>query len=368
MPTKSKSKESKSKASKNSKNKVKIGLVIGAIAVALIAAIVVVIILASVHKSTSDKSDEMPDYTEQISFDQNITDENGNTFKSTYELGTKSNFSIRFTDLTCTTACENVQSISLGDKTLIRGKDYEVKAGSIIIIIFASTLEALEAGQYNLVLQVTAEDDNLISVGVKITITAAQTPTCNEGQTLENGQCVSKKDESTDNSNNTSNSNPSSTEPTKPNTPPSSSQPTQSTTPSKTEQQLCEEKTAPYRVLTITWLTEAEKAQYKEIFPVDPSDPDRAGFEDGDEIAISGSGYSGAKMKWVNGKCQVDLSAADPIGMGGGDWLYPRSHGTFPNEIRSNPNRNAVIWYFSDGNHQTDFVNGDPWGYINSLM
>lgn len=106
----------------------------------------------------------------QVDFGQNVTSVDGTEFDSTFDAKVDDDFAVRFSDLECNDDCSNVSSVKIGNKTLEAGKDYEVKRGSMIIIIFKKVLQTITNGEHDIVVK-TEQNGKFITVGVKITIT-----------------------------------------------------------------------------------------------------------------------------------------------------------------------------------------------------
>lgn len=118
---------------------------------------------------------EQPDDDDTINYGYSVTNVDGTEFKPIYANGSNENLSLRFADLECDENCSNVSNLKIGDLTLNVGEDYEVKRGSVIIIIYKKILQAIQSGQYNITFDIKNGDET-ISVGVKITITNSSTP------------------------------------------------------------------------------------------------------------------------------------------------------------------------------------------------
>lgn len=149
---------------------------------------------AAIDDSSSDTS------RVEIDYNQAVTSPDGTEFIAKYQQGDEVDFAVRFSNLTCEDdVCSNVGVIRLGDRTLKRGEDYEVRQGSIIVVLLNKLLEAIQAGRYNLTVELKQGDENLV-VGVYITI-ENKTQTCPDNQTLEDGKCIDKKPEATSDTN-----------------------------------------------------------------------------------------------------------------------------------------------------------------------
>ena len=171
-------------------------IIISVVGMAVLACVAIVFFCV-VFRPSSD-SDSLPKQEDatssKVDFNRAVTNVDGSEFKATYEAGSNENFAVRFTDLKCVdTSCSNVGTVRLGDQTLVLNRDYTVKQGSIIIELLANILEALKSGQYDLTIEVK-ESDLTITVGVKITV-KNETPTCNNGQVLQNNECIEKQPE-----------------------------------------------------------------------------------------------------------------------------------------------------------------------------
>lgn len=171
-------------------NKLKVCIVVGVVVVVAVIVGVLMICLSG-RDAAQDRSDDATEAA--VDYNQRITSASGGEFNPNYELGSKTDFAARFTDLACENEqCENVNEVKIGDRFLTRGEDYEVRQGSVIIVILTDVMEGLKVGEYDLTFQIT-KDGKTLTVGIKIVI-EDKMPNCMEGETLEDGKCV-KKDE-----------------------------------------------------------------------------------------------------------------------------------------------------------------------------
>lgn len=215
----------------------RIKVIIGIIMTVIALAMVVILVIYFCNKSTVSNEQTGPtsdtEELTEVDYNQKIVSVDDKEFSFNYELGSKTDFSVKFADLTCKDEqCENINNVKLGDKSLTRDKDYRVQQGSVIIIILANTMESLEIGEYDLICQIT-EHDKTMPVGIRFTV-EDKIPTCKDDEVLDGNKCIKKQSEqvgakptTSKPSNNTNVSQPS-------NQP---SQPAQSNTPTPTPPQ-----------------------------------------------------------------------------------------------------------------------------------
>ncbi len=308
-----------------------IGAVVAVLVMALVAMLVLVLGRRQPQAGTNNKPD-IAEITQAVDYKQKITSEDGSEFKAEYQAGSEQSFAMRFSDLKCEDNCKNVSEVKLGNKILKKGEDYEVKSGSIIIILTESLMKSLKAEKYDLVIAVV-DDNKTLFYGVKFTIKPE--PTCDEGETLEKGECV-KKPEEQPSQNNQQGSNTTtkpSTQPSKPSQQPSQpQQPAQPTTPSKSQAEIeCENKTGPMSFTAVHWTSGSE---YTDAY-------------------MSGS----MGMHWINGVCRPNVSGAlgNLYGRGFGSEGMPVYDGTDPT-IRNNQGQDIIIWSWGDGSRTVDKV------------
>ncbi len=322
--------------------KKQIGIIGGVVAV-LVVALVVVFVLVLGRKQLQAETDNTPDVAEitlAVDYKQKITSEDGGKFKAEYQAGSEKSFAMRFSDLKCKDGCKNVNEVKLGDKTLKKGEDYEVKSGSIIIVLIESFMKSLKADKYDLVIAIIDEDKTLL-YGVKFTVKPE--PTCGDNEILEKGECVAKPEEqpSQNNQQGSNTTTKPSTQPSKPSQQPSQpQQPAQPTTPSKSQAQIeCESKTGPMRFFALHWTSKNEYT----------------------DAEFSGN----IGMHWVNGVCRPNVSqATDLFGRGFAAAGQPVSEYTNP-LIVENMGQDIIVWFWSDGSSTIDKVTSafDVWKY-----
>lgn len=160
--TKNKNKNKNNK--KQSLQKIKICTIIISLIALISISVVVCLAVCGVFKNRSDESS-----AEYIDYDQLVTSEDGSEFNSTYDANSGESFSVRFSNLSCTENCENVSTVFIGDEKLTKGEDYEVKEGSVIIILFSKIMQRLSAGTHDLTVELTENGVNK-KFGVKITV------------------------------------------------------------------------------------------------------------------------------------------------------------------------------------------------------
>ena len=176
--------------------KVKVGIICAILAIITLICIAVAVLLnqsGTYNNKNENASGQETTIIEELTvdFNQKIPTEDGEDAKTSYELGDKNNFSIRFPDLKCNEQCSNVKNLKLNGRALEAKKDYEVKPGSVIIVIFSEYMETLEVGQFELTFEITSDEKGSI-IGLDITITD-DVPTCTDSQILEGNKCTEKK-------------------------------------------------------------------------------------------------------------------------------------------------------------------------------
>lgn len=189
----------KAKATKTkvSLTKKQIGIIAGVVALVVIILVGVIVWLAlrkpEVTESVEDETEAVVEENQdEVDFTQEVTGENGRPFEAEYQQGSEEDYVVRFPNLQCEEGCMNVADVKLGTKVLTLGADYEVKKGSVIIILKEKLLAELTAGNYELTFTVT-EDEETVTVGVKFSVKAA--PICAEDEELKVGKCVKKEED-----------------------------------------------------------------------------------------------------------------------------------------------------------------------------
>lgn len=316
-----------------------IGAVVAVLVMALVAVLVLVLGRRQPQAGTNNKPD-IAEITQAVDYKQKITSEDGSEFKAEYQAGSEQSFVMRFSDLKCEDSCKNVSEVKLGNKVLKKGEDYEVKSGSIIIILAESLMKSLKAEKYDLVIAVV-DDNKTLFYGVKFTVKPE--PTCGDNEILEKGECVAKPEEqpSQNNQQGSNTTTKPSTQPSKPSQQPSQpQQPAQPTTPSKSQAQIeCESKTGPMRFFALHWTSKNEYT----------------------DAEFSGN----IGMHWVNGVCRPNVSqATDLFGRGFAAVGQPVSEYTNP-LIVENMGQDIIVWFWSDGSSTIDKVTSafDVWKY-----
>lgn len=193
--------KSKNKTKTGKLAKKKLCMIIGAAVIALAAIVVCLCLILSKNGDNAG-----------VDFGQNITSADGSEFKSTYDTGRGKDFSVRFTELDCNEDCSNVSTVRIGDRTLKLGEDYEVKRGSVIIVIFKKVMQSLQVGNHDVVVDIK-EGDKTLTVGVHITIKSdapvladnpsqPTTPKSEENSSNESSTAEDNKETSTETSEN----------------------------------------------------------------------------------------------------------------------------------------------------------------------
>lgn len=321
--------------------KKQIGIVCGVIAVLVVALVVVLVLVLNREPQTETSGDTETTQNElAIDYHQKITNEDGGEFNAEYQAGSEKNFVMRFSELKCEDNCKNVSEVKLGDKTLKQGEDYEVKSGSIIIVLYEDFMKSLKAGEFGLVIAVRGENETTL-YGVKFKVKPE--PTCGDDETLEKGECVKKSEEQpTQNQTGNTTTKPSNSQPT---TQPS--QPSQPSTPSKSQAQInCENQTGPigYAVL------------------LRPQPDNRYGLPDWNMYwGMTGDNYfdNGAtNMVWVGGGCHPHVRNVPKTGSYSPLYTPEQLQQGKPdiyNKMVANPNKDLVVWYWGNGQATYEF-------------
>ncbi len=162
--------KSKKKMSKKAKILVVSGITVGVLAI--IVAVVLCFLKPWEKKETRDDDEASVVAIERVDgtdYAQKITTVDGGEFTPKITEGTSDNLAMRFSELSCNDECKNIENVKLGDKTLKAGEDYEVKKGSVIIILFAKVFSDAQPGEVTLTFEIQ-EGSKIKTIGVKITI------------------------------------------------------------------------------------------------------------------------------------------------------------------------------------------------------
>lgn len=319
--------------------------IICGIAVVLVIALIAALVFALNHNQAQPDTQDNTETTQtepKIDYNQKITSADGGEFKTDYQQGSEVDFSARFSDLKCEDNCKNVSEVKVGNKTLKQGEDYEIKSGSIIVILKATFLDSLQAGKFDLVVAVK-DGDTTNLYGVKFTVKPA--PTCGEDEVLEKGECV-KKPEEQPSQNQTSNdmSKPNSNQTTKPS---QSSQPSQPTAPSKSQAQIeCESKQGPIGYTIILRPQSGRNTYFNAPSHYIPS--------------------SGTNMVWADGGCHPHVK---DFGIAGAFSEYTPEEfqqvaPDYYNAMITHPNKDLVVWRW--GNSQITYEFYDNGNIVNN--
>lgn len=304
--------------------KKQIGMICGVAAVLVVALVVVLVLVLGRKPARDEASDDVETVLEEqeIDYGQKVTSEDGGTFKAEYQAGSEKSFAVRFADLECEDSCKNVSEVKLGKKTLKLGEDYEVKKGSIIIILTEDFMKSLKAGKHDLIIAVTDEDETRL-YGVKFTVKAE--PTCEEGETLEKGECVKKDEEESEEEKDDDKQ---------------SEQSNQTSAPSKSQAEIdCENQAGPTGFYAVHWTSDNE-------------------FTD---TVMSGT----ISMHRVNGVCRPNVAQASGLtGRGFGSTGQPVSENT-DQMIVDNMGQDFILWFWSDGSETMETTTNatSVWGY-----
>lgn len=351
--------------------------------------VAIALIVFFVLRNNSNPPEEMITDEKQVDYSQTITSEDGGEFNADYQSGSEQSFAVRFSDLECTDDCSNISEVRVGNRVLVAGKDYEVKKGSVIIVLTEEFMESLAAGDFDLVIAISDGDETTL-YGVKFTVEPE--PTCNEDETLEKGECIKEAEEPAETDTSTGNSGTSSSQPTcasdevlsngkcvkKVVEQPSAQRPTEQpaqgnqsgntsggntdtpTIPSKSQAEIdCENKAAPVFIKQVHWYSAAEKQQN--------------GFQDDMVVGIANwTVQAGVSMRYVNGACHPALKQGLNSGFITGTGLMPNtlsnlnaSSDAINKVIASNQNKDMIIWYWTYSDYTIEYtsnING-IWSY-----
>ena len=183
----------------------------------LILGLIIIVCLVFLCIAINNKKDA------NIDFGQSITSMDGGEFKPNYDAGHDSDFSFRLADLECNEDCTNVSTVKIGDKELKLGEDYEVKRGSIIIVIYKKVMQVLQTGKADITVGIE-KDGKIITVGVHITISNTVAPSETQPAQEEQPETTTNNNSSENNNttptqgNNTTPQTPTPAQPEKPKT------------------------------------------------------------------------------------------------------------------------------------------------------
>ena len=150
----------------------------------------------------------------EVDYKQKVTSISGEKFDPSYDLASGATFSVRFANLSCEdTVCSNIRLVQLGQRVLKKGEDYEVKKGSIILILQPSAFSEAKPGEVPLIMELT-QSERTLHVGVKVQITG-EASDCGDNEEFVDGICqkIETTDNLTNSSNNNSNNTPNSSRP-----------------------------------------------------------------------------------------------------------------------------------------------------------
>lgn len=281
-----------SKKSHKKLSKKAIIAIITGVALILIAAALVICLVWKPWEKTEVEAEQLKEVaTERVEgtdYNQKITKADGGEFTPKITEGSTDNLEMRFADLKCEENCTNVNEVKIGDKTLKRGEDYELKQGSVILVLYAKVFSGMEAGEVRVTFEIT-EDHKIHTIGVKITI---------EKKAEEKKE--EQKTDSTPSQATTSTSSGSSTS--------AGSSSTQSA--ADVAKASCEARTdGPIGVTTYHFLSSAEKKDWIATYAPDWSES---------EVDALYTSFSGgpAQMHYLNGYCRPSISASGWTGVG----------------------------------------------------
>ena len=310
-------------------------LVLGAVAAVLIFAVWKP--WESHEPETPTPATKTEEKTAEVDYEQKITTADGGEFVPKITEGTEDNLTMRFVNLKCSDGCKNVEHVQFKGKTLKLGEDYEVKSGSVILVIFAKVFSGVEPGEAKITFDVK-EDDKVRTIGVKITIEKKKEEEKDEEPKTNTEEDVAQNDTgSQSNSNTQANTNPSSQSSE------NSSQQQVAVDPAK---EACESKTGPVGVSAFYFLTAADKEEWlaeQKQLNGSLSDWDRS------IIAKVTSFYGGpTRMVYVDGYCRPTLKDAGWTGAG----AMPISEEEL-NKRGIATRTNFVSWTHGDGSVET---------------
>ena len=177
--------------------------ILSIVALSLLGVFFIVVIVGCLLPKPTNEPDGEDNSSMVVDYDQTVTNADGSSFNKTFKVGSSEQYAIRFPDLTCKESCKNISSVRMGDQLLKNGLDYEVKEGSVIIVLLKRLLASLKTGDYNLTFEYNdGETTKKIGVSIKI---ENETPTCNEDQVLAIGECVAKEKPETNENDSSSN-------------------------------------------------------------------------------------------------------------------------------------------------------------------
>ncbi len=180
----------RTKKQKNNNVKSSKTIIMASAAVLIVVVVIFLFIVAKRNieqERTQTNQTDYIDTTDYTDYNQATTNENGEEFDRTYQQSSGRNLDVRFKDLECKDSCSNIGDIELNGQRL-DSQDYEVKKGSVIVIIHSTLLDDLQPGEYSLTF--TIESNGIQRrIGLNFTIIAA--PTCSEKETLIDGKCES---------------------------------------------------------------------------------------------------------------------------------------------------------------------------------
>ena len=165
--------------------------ILSIVALSLLGVFFIVVIIGCLLPKPTSEPDGEDNSSLVVDYSQTVTNVDGSSFDGSVKVSSSEQYAIRFPNLVCKDGCKNVSSVKLGDQLLKNGLDYEVKEGSVIIVLLKRLLTSLKTGDYNLTFEYNdGETTKRIGVNIKI---ENETPTCNEDQVLTDGECVAKE-------------------------------------------------------------------------------------------------------------------------------------------------------------------------------
>ena len=179
--------------------------ILSIVALSLLGIFFIVVIVGCLLPKPTSEPDGEDNSSLVVDYDQTVTNADGSSFDNSFRVGSSEQYAIRFPDLICRDGCKNISSVRMGNQLLKNGLDYEVKEGSVIIVLLKRLLASLKTGDYNLTFEYNdGETTKKIGVNIKI---ENETPTCNEDQVLTDGECVTKEKPETSEDDSSSNGN-----------------------------------------------------------------------------------------------------------------------------------------------------------------
>ena len=312
---KNKASKPKTKNNKEPAKSLKIKILLAVAGIIIIGATISLLVIRPwKHKGSDNTSQDIAETEriDEVDYDQKITAVDGSDFTPKITKGQDANLEMRFSELKCDDGCKNVENVEFAGKKLERDKDFEVRQGSVIIVIFAAVFSDMDSGEVVLTFDITW-DNKIRTIGAKISI---------EDKAEESNEEQSSNTNSSNNNKTSGNS--------------SSSSSSNNTNSAKTA---CEARTdGPVGAALFKFPSSAEKKAYISKYAPDLTEDDIAAL-----VAI----FYGdrAKMHYVNGQCVPSIGTSSNwtgAGYQPVDAAYLSSH-------KVSLRKNFVRWTYSNG-------------------